>query len=143
MQVRVPTPSSLVIDRIAGGVLVVGLALNLVRSSPLPTVLNAIMLVAVAVLTQLSISRQRKGEADFALVSPPERRAFLVTDTVLLLVFVTCLGVVLYLTLSSQSPSTKVWFGLPTLAVGAVAGYLRGPLLMEHAGKVFPSANPY
>lgn len=138
MQIRVPTEASLVYDRAAGAVSLIALSAALLSPPAFAGLLTLIPVIALAVLTPMSIARQRKGDANLALVSAGERRAWLINDTALVFGMLVCFGAVFFLILTPHSLPVRAGLGHAALVLAAVASELRARTTMEHAAKVLP-----
>lgn len=137
MQMRVTTKASLPYDVAAGVVIAAALSAALLMprfGKPL------LMIAAIALLapTLMSIARQRKGDADFSLVSVSERRAFIVSDTALALGVLASLGVIFFLIYTAPATPVRVAVGHLALLSGIVAHAIRINRAMNHAAQVCP-----
>ena len=137
MQVRVATKASLPYDVAAGVVSAVALsAALLIPEFGKP--LSQIAAIALLVLTSMSIARQRKGDADFDLVSNKERRVFVVSDTALALGVLASVGAVFFLIYTAPAAPVRVGIGHLALLSGGLAHAIRIKGAMNHAARVFP-----
>ena len=140
MKVRVPTAASLIYDRAAGIISVIALSAALLGPYEVAKALTAIPLLAFAITTPFSIARQRKGEADPALVSKQMRGRFIFLDTTLVLGIIACLGAVLLLILTKGALPVRAGLGIPALLLAAVAFELRARTAMVHGDLIMPAS---
>lgn len=137
MQIRVTTKASLPYDVAAGVISAVAISAALL----IPEIgkpLLAIVAIALLVLIPMSVARQRKGDADFSLVSDAERRAFILSDTTLALVVLAAWGAVFFLIYSAPAAPMRVGLGHMALLSGVVAHAIRIKGAMNHAARVCP-----
>ncbi len=137
MQIRVTSKASIPYDVAAGVVSAVALSAALLMPD-FGKPLLLIAAIALLVLTLMSIARQRKGDADFSLVSVSERRAFIVSDTALALGVLVSVGVVFFLIYTAPATPVRVAVGHLALLSGALAHAIRIRGAMNHAARVCP-----
>ena len=140
MQIRVPTKESLIYDVAAGAVSTVALSAALLSPPAFGKPLTLIALIALVVLTPISIARQRRGTANFALVSASERRAYLIRDTALVFSMLASVAAVFFLIYTSYPTPIRAGLGHLALLLAAVTHATRVRLTMNHAARVSPTA---
>lgn len=137
MQILVTTKASFAYDVAAGVICAVGFSAALL----IPEIgkpLAVIVAIAMIVLIEMSVARQRKGDADFSLVSDAERRAFILSDTALALGVLASLGAVSFLIYTAPAAPVRVGLGHLALLSGVVAHAIRIKGAMNHAARVCP-----
>jgi hypothetical protein len=137
VQIRVTTKASLPYDVGATVVSVAALSAALLLP-PFGKPLSMVAAIALLVLTPMSIARQRKGEADFRLVSVSDRRAFIAADTALALAVLASVGTAFFLIYTVPTTSVRVGVGHLALLSGVLAHAARIRNAMKHAERVCP-----